>query len=62
MEIRTYNYRGKRFFEVVAAKTTASIPINTHVKTDIELQNDLDRVSAMIASDEATESLNLSVA
>jgi len=61
MEIRTYNYRGKKLFEVVAARTTASIPITKRVQTDIELQ-DLEGVSAMIASDEATESLNLSVA
>ena len=60
MEIRTYNYRGKKLFEVVAARTTASIPITKRVQTDIELQ-DLEGVSAMIASDEATESLNLSV-
>jgi len=62
MEIRTYNYRGKKLFEVVAAETTALIPITTHVQTHIALQDDLDRVSAMIPSNEATESLNLSVA
>ena len=62
MEIRTYRYRGKKLFEVVAAETNASIPITTHVQTDIELQDDLDRVSAIIAANESADCLNLSVA
>jgi hypothetical protein len=62
MEIRTYKYRGKKLFEVVAAETNASIPITTHVKTDIELQDDLGRVSAIIAANESADYLNLSVA
>ena len=62
MEIRTYKYRGKKLFEVVAAETNASIPITTHVQTDIELQDDLDRVSAIIAANESADCLNLSVA
>ncbi len=62
MEIRTYKYRGKKLFEVVAAETNASIPITTHVQTDIELQDDLDQVSAIIAANESADCLNLSVA
>ncbi len=62
MEIRTYKYRGKKLFEVVAAETNASIPITTHVQSDIELQDDLDRVSAIIAANESADCLNLSVA
>jgi hypothetical protein len=62
MEIRTYKYRGKKLFEVVATETNASIPITTHVQTDIELQDDLDQVSAIIAANESADCLNLSVA
>ena len=62
MEIRTYKYRGKKLFEVVAAETNASIPITTHVQSDIELQDDLDQVSAIIAANESADCLNLSVA
>jgi len=62
MEIRTYKYRGKKLFEVVAAETNASIPITTHVQADIELQDDLDRVSAIIPANESADCLNLSVA
>ncbi len=61
MEIRTYNYRGKKLFEVVAPKTTASILMRRHVQTDIELQDDLDRVSVTMAANESRDSLNLSV-
>jgi len=62
MEIRTYKYRGKKLFEVVAAETNASIPITTRVQTDIELQDDLGRVSAIVAANESADCLNLSVA
>ncbi|MGO9122213.1 MAG: hypothetical protein ACLQPD_31950 [Desulfomonilaceae bacterium] len=62
MEIRTYKYRDKKLFEVVATETNASIPITTHVQTDIELQDDLDQVSAIIAANESADCLNLSVA
>ncbi len=62
MEIRTYKYRGKKLFEVVAAETNASIPINTQAQTDIEVQDDFDRVTARISANESADSLNLSVA
>jgi hypothetical protein len=62
MEIRTYKYRGKKLFEVVADEANASIPITTHVQTDIELQDDLDRMVALISADESADCLNLSVA
>lgn len=62
MEIRTYRYRGKKLFEVVAAGTNASIPINTHAQADIEVQDDFDRVAALISANESVDCLNLSVA
>jgi hypothetical protein len=62
MVILTYKYRGKKLFEVVAAEANASIPINTQAQTDIELQDDLDRMSAIIPANESADCLNLSVA
>lgn len=47
MRIRTYNYRGKKLFEVVDAENNFSVLIEKERRADMKLQDDSGQESPM---------------
>ncbi len=52
MQIRTYNYRGKKLFEAVNSETKVPIPIAKDRHADVALQEDSGRETPVTSTNQ----------